>query len=60
MSDLFNENHLLWWVLKAIDKCCIRSVDVLTDESLWQQLDAPEWVLPAMEEKSRQFFEAGQ
>ena len=56
MSDQFNDKHLLWWVLKAVDACRAVGVrpDTLLSETLWKNLGAPDWVLPAMREKYEQ------
>lgn len=56
MSDLFNDKHLIWWVLKAIDACRAEGVrpDTLLSETLWANLAAPSWVLPAIREKYQQ------
>lgn len=53
MSDNFNEKHLLWWVLKAVNGCRAQGVnpDTLLSRTLWANLGAPDWVLPALREK---------
>jgi hypothetical protein len=53
MSDKFNEKHLLWWVLKAIHGCRADGTtpQTLLSETLWKNLGAPDWVLPAVKEK---------
>lgn len=47
------DKHLIYWILKAIDACRAEGVrpDTLLSETLWKNLGAPEWVLPAMREK---------
>ena len=56
MSEQFSDKHLLWWVLKAIDACRADGVRPLTlqSETMWKNLGAPDWVLPAMLEKYRE------
>lgn len=56
MNSQFNDKHLLWWVLKAIDACRAEGVrpGTLLSETLWENLGAPAWVLPAMREKYAQ------
>jgi hypothetical protein len=51
------DKHLLYWVLKAIDACRSGRVgpDTLLSETLWKNLGAPDWVLPAMQEKYAEF-----
>jgi hypothetical protein len=46
------DNYLLHWVFRAIDACRAEGVrpDTLTSETLWKNLGAPDWVLPAMRE----------
>ena len=55
MSDLFNDKHLLWWVIKAIiehdSEEAVRIMESLYEPSYWNYLGAPEWVLPAIREK---------
>ena len=53
MSDNFNDKHLLWWVLKAIHGCRAHGTTphTLLSETLWANLGAPDWVLPAVKEK---------
>ena len=53
MTEPLTENHLLWWILKAIDACRAEGVrpDTLLSETLWKNLGAPAWVLPAIREK---------
>ena len=53
MSEQFNDKHLLWWVLKAIDACRAEGVrpNTLVSETLWENLGAPKWVLQAMRDK---------
>ena len=48
-----SKNHLLWWVLKAINACRAEGTrpDTLLSETLWKNLGAPKWVLPAIQEK---------
>lgn len=60
MAELFNDKHLLWWVMRAIDACRAEGVrpDTLLSETLWLNLGAPKWVLPAMQEKYSQFRDA--
>ena len=53
MSDRFTEKHLLWWVLKAVHACRAAGVrpNTLLSETMWSNIGAPDWVLPAMREK---------
>jgi hypothetical protein len=53
MSSQFNDKHLLWWVLKAVNACRAAGTrpDTLLSETMWKNIGAPEWVLPAMREK---------
>lgn len=46
------DKYLLHWVFRAIDACRAEGVrpDTLTSETLWKNLGAPDWVLPAMRE----------
>jgi hypothetical protein len=53
VSDRFNDKHLLWWVLKAIQAGQVEHD--LVSEAMWKNIGAPEWVLPAMREK---FYES--
>ena len=55
-----NDKHLLWWVMRAIDACRAAGTrrDTLLSETLWQNLGAPDWVLPAIREKC-EAFDAG-
>ncbi|SHJ71215.1 hypothetical protein SAMN05444159_1291 [Bradyrhizobium lablabi] len=57
MTDQFNDKHLLWWVLRAIDACRSDGTrrDTLLSETMWKNLRAPDWVLPAIREKYQQF-----
>jgi len=52
MSEQFNDKHLLWWVIKAIAH---HPLDVsfadLKDDELWIDIEAPDWVMPAIFEK---------
>lgn len=56
MNSQFNDKHLLWWVLKAIDACRAEGIrpNSLLSETLWKNLNAPAWVLSAMREKYEQ------
>lgn len=58
MSDNFNEKHLLWWVLKAVHACRADGTrpDTLLSETMWKNIGAPDWVLPAMHEKYSEGF----
>lgn len=51
------DKHLLWWVLKAVNACRAEGIrpDSLVSETLWKNLGAPDWVLPAMLEKYEEF-----
>ena len=53
MSNLFNENHLLWWVMKAVHACRADGTrpETLLSETMWKNIGAPAWVLPAVREK---------
>lgn len=46
------DKYLLHWVFKAIHACRAVGVkpDTLLSETLWKNLGAPDWVLPAMRE----------
>ena len=57
MSDSFNDKHLLWWVLRAIHACRGQGTtpETLFSETLWKNLGAPDWVLPAIREKYEEF-----
>lgn len=47
------EKHLLYWIFKAIDACRGgRGVapETLLSETLWKNLGAPGWVLPAIKQ----------
>jgi hypothetical protein len=46
------DKHMLWWIIKAIDACRDTRVgpDTLLSPTLWNNLGAPAWVLPAIEE----------
>lgn len=50
MNSQFNDKHLLWWVLKAVD-AYDGGLESLLSETTWKLIDAPDWVLPAMREK---------
>lgn len=56
MSEQFNNKHLLWWILKAVDACRAEGLrpDTLLSETMWNNLGAPAWVLQAMREKYEQ------
>lgn len=60
MSDKFNDKHLLWWVLRAIDCCRAEGVSVrpgtLLSETMWKNIGAPGWVLPSISEKYEEFY----
>lgn len=47
------EKHLLFWIFKAIDACRANGTtrDTLLSETLWKNLGAPDWVLPAVRER---------
>lgn len=53
MTESFNDKHLLWWVFKLIEKHggYGAKLDDLPDKEMLEYIGAPEWVLPAMEEK---------
>lgn len=52
-----SREHLLWWVFRAIDACRAKGTtrDTLLSETLWANLGAPAWVLPAIREKYTEF-----
>lgn len=51
------EAHLLYWIFKAIDACRANGTtrDTLLSETLWKNLGAPDWVLPAVRERYEAF-----
>jgi hypothetical protein len=51
------DKHLLFWVFKAIDACRANGStrDTLLSETIWKNLGAPDWVLPAIREKYELF-----
>ena len=51
------DKHLLWWIFKAIDACRAAGTtrDTLLSETLWNNLGAPDWVLPAVRERYQSF-----
>ncbi len=56
MSEQFNKNHLLWWILRALDETSSwGEAPNLQTAEIWQQIDAPSWVFPAILEKYGQF-----
>ncbi len=57
MGNEFNRNHLLWWIMKAIHCCRADGTrpDTLISETMWKNIGAPDWVLPAIKEKYSQF-----
>lgn len=46
MTTEFNDKHLLWWVLVAVNQA-----RPLLTELTWKDLGAPDWVLPALRNK---------
>lgn len=61
MTSQFNDKHLLWWVLKAINACRAEGTrpDTLLSETLWKNMGAPDWVLPAIREKYTDLEDVG-
>jgi len=55
-NEQLERKHLLWWVLYAINAYRVEGIrpDTLLSETLWDSLDAPDWVLPAIREKYKQ------
>jgi len=56
MSESFNDKHLLWWVLKAIDDNELEWFqfrEAIKKEKIWKDINAPDWVLPALLDKIR-------
>lgn len=51
------DKHLVFWILRAIDACRAARVgpDTLLSETLWKNLGAPDWVLPAIQEQYVEF-----
>ena len=51
------DKYLLFWTLKAIIACRAEGTrpDTLLSETLWKNLGAPDWVLPAMHEVYERF-----
>lgn len=48
-----NDKYLIWWILLAIKSCRAEGTrpETLLSETLWKNLQAPDWVLPAIREK---------
>jgi hypothetical protein len=64
MSDRFHDKHLLWWVLKAVDKGYATNAQNLLDEDMWKMLGADtlgdqKWLIPAIKEKYADLKESG-
>lgn len=57
-----NDKHLLWWIFKAIDECRATGTTrhTLLSETLWKNLGAPDWVLPAVKECYAAFDASGE
>jgi len=51
MSDLFNDKHLLWWIIKALEVQEYYLLLEMQRERIWKDLGAPDWVHPAIREK---------
>ncbi len=53
----YNNKHLLWWIMRAIDVCRAEGTTrhTLLSETLWKNLAAPEWVLPSIREKYEEY-----
>lgn len=51
------DKYLLFWTLKAINACRAEGTrpETLLSETLWKNLGAPDWVLPAMREAYARF-----
>lgn len=52
-----NDKHLLWWVFKAIDasRAAGTTRRTLLSETMWNNLGAPDWVLPVVRERYAAF-----
>ena len=53
MVKIMNEDkYLLYWIFKAVDACRAKGTrpETLVSETLWKNLGAPDWVLPAIRE----------
>lgn len=51
------DKYLLFWILKAVNACRAEGTrpDTLLSETLWKNLGAPQWVLPAVKEAYARF-----
>lgn len=50
VNSLFNDKHLLWWILRAVDAA--EGYGATREHILsWVQHEAPEWALLALREK---------
>jgi len=52
---IINDKHLLWWVFKALQTNSGISLSDLQSTGIWDYVQAPDWVLPAMKEKLAEF-----
>lgn len=56
MNSQFNDKHLLWWMLQAVDQSggpegTEITPETLTSDAFWKAVGAPAWVAAAMREK---------